>query len=188
MRVVITVENGKTTVDVDDERVATVSAVGDFKSVVATKPAAPIEGCVYCKKRGAPCVRHGGERTGVYTAKKHYERKGQAKLVCIRCGDEYTAKSGVGKYCPECREKVRAKSISEAQKRRHAQNRPQVIENPVKPIPQQRIDEAEEVETVMNNQRAAFNDPWDCNMCRNAGDLCVLHQGITDDGKKPPRW
>lgn len=35
--------------------------------------------CGYCRKRGTACVRHGGERSGVYTAKKHKERQEAAE-------------------------------------------------------------------------------------------------------------
>lgn len=44
----------------------------------------------------------------------------------------------------------------------------------------------------VNAKRAAkavtFEDPWNCEMCRNAQDLCQLHQGLTDEGKVPSRY
>lgn len=34
-----------------------------------------------------------------------------------------------------------------------------------------------------------FDDPWNCQMCRNEGHLCDLHDRLDKDGKKPPkRW
>ena len=32
-----------------------------------------------------------------------------------------------------------------------------------------------------------FPDPWDCDACRRRSHLCPLHQGMTDDGKEPPK-
>jgi hypothetical protein len=39
---------------------------------------------------------------------------------------------------------------------------------------------------ALAKRRRVFNDSWDCQMCRNAGSLCKLHEGMQKDGKKPP--
>lgn len=85
--------------------------------------------CRYCIRRGNACVRHGGESSGIYTAKKH-------------------------------RAKVMSQDVAPTDR--------------------------EEVEQMMNDKRAYFDDPWDCQMCRNAGDLCDMHERMTKRGKKPP--
>jgi hypothetical protein len=41
---------------------------------------------------------------------------------------------------------------------------------------------------MMAEQRRNFTDPWNCGMCRNAGDLCTMHESMTRDGKKPPAY
>lgn len=38
-----------------------------------------------------------------------------------------------------------------------------------------------------NLDKNVFDDPWDCAVCRGAGDLCTLHETMARDGKKPPR-
>lgn len=43
------------------------------------------------------------------------------------------------------------------------------------------------VEAMMDEQRADFDDPWNCGMCRNAGALCLMHEKMTADGKVPPK-
>ena len=48
-------------------------------------------------------------------------------------------------------------------------------------------EEAEMTETL-NARRKTFVDPWDCGMCRNAGDLCKLHEGLESEGKKAPKY
>lgn len=37
--------------------------------------------CGYCRKRGEACVRHGGERSGVYTAKKFASKKAESEAI-----------------------------------------------------------------------------------------------------------
>lgn len=34
----------------------------------------------------------------------------------------------------------------------------------------------------------SFKDPWDCLMCRNAGDLCTMHEQMSADGKSFPKY
>lgn len=33
-----------------------------------------------------------------------------------------------------------------------------------------------------------FMDPWDCGMCRNAQDLCLMHENMEAKGQNPPRF
>lgn len=65
----------------------------------------------------------------------------------------------------------------------------------IKPVPAKQSDivptissEAKEVTKVMQEKRASFDDPWDCGVCRNAGDVCEMHESMELDGKKPPRY
>lgn len=37
-------------------------------------------------------------------------------------------------------------------------------------------------------RREVFDDPWDCEMCRNAGDLCQMHDTMELNGQKPPKY
>lgn len=37
----------------------------------------------------------------------------------------------------------------------------------------------------LNFRDPTFMDPWDCQVCRNAGSLCVLHEGMEKKGLKP---
>lgn len=36
--------------------------------------------------------------------------------------------------------------------------------------------------------RVTFADPWNCLMCRNAGELCAMHEKLTADGTNPPKY
>jgi hypothetical protein len=59
------------------------------------------------------------------------------------------------------------------------------------PIPQRKDPHHEdriEVEKVMDEQRANFDNPWDCSVCQNAGALCDLHEKMQADGKSPPKF
>lgn len=33
-----------------------------------------------------------------------------------------------------------------------------------------------------------FTNPWDCDMCLNAGSLCTLHEDMEKAGKTPPKY
>jgi hypothetical protein len=33
-----------------------------------------------------------------------------------------------------------------------------------------------------------FADPWNCEMCRHAGSLCVMHEKMTAEGQKPLKY
>lgn len=45
-----------------------------------------------------------------------------------------------------------------------------------------------EVKKMLAEKRAVFEDLWDCGMCRNAGDLCAMHEKMEAEGKKPPKY
>lgn len=34
----------------------------------------------------------------------------------------------------------------------------------------------------------SFKDPWNCAVCRNAGDLCVMHEELTKEGKSLSKY
>lgn len=40
---------------------------------------------------------------------------------------------------------------------------------------------------IKDSKTGEFKDPWDCMVCRNASDLCVLHEKMTNAGQVPPR-
>lgn len=62
-----------------------------------TQAAKPPEDCGYCRRRGGPCSRHGGERSGVYTPKKSL-----AKAAVKLPGGEPITQSLPSPKCGHC--------------------------------------------------------------------------------------
>lgn len=85
--------------------------------------------------------------------------------------------------------KIRDKEVESAKNR--AALRPKYVEPPITPPPTGKIpnvSQREAVSSAVDARRATFMDPWNCAICCNAGDLCVLHEKLEADGKKPPKY
>ena len=162
MKTVITVENGKITLQIDDQQPVSIAASK------TTQPTAeePIEVCSYCVKRGAPCLRHGGERSGVYTAKKHRDNQPYPATKSPEdCG--YCRKRG-----SPCVRHGGSRYRAYFPKDQH----PALIQPLIgRLIPTSSAPASDE-----------FDDRWDCEMCRNAGDFCDMHEKMEADGKSAP--
>ena len=61
-----------------------------------------------------------------------------------------------------------------------------VIEDDTPWTPTVRLPEAAPVMAPMTVRTYSFDDPWNCQACREAGCLCRLHQRMDEDGDRPP--
>ena len=165
MKTIITVENGKVTVEEDDV-------------VVATTPIA------------TPTVDKQPDSNspdlGVNTRKS--DGTIWHLVVCRECDNDFKSKTGKAKYCPDCLKKRRTQ-LSLPAKRKPSQTPVSGAWTPKAAVPKkERINGADAVEAAMAKHRAAFLDPWNCEMCRHAGDLCTLHEGLQKNGQQPPKF
>jgi hypothetical protein len=191
VKTIITIEDGKVTVQVDDGDAAVVQGsvtapiiatpAADVKPDEADRPAqppapkppvvetkrtvlspAPANDCGFCRRRGEPCVRHGGQRAGAGNSKAAEPR---VPIAIEPAQDIKVTRSEVA----EARQNItRGKGVDEAFEKTPAfkptDNRPEV--------------------RVFDGTR--FLDPWNCEQCRGLHRLCGLHKYMHDSGKKPP--
>lgn len=124
---------------------------------------------------------------------------------CLICDEDFAPKRIDQRLCgkPECKKEYMRRASNKYNKKKQSLGlaSPQAFhpkpnaaqrrwnnKTPAEPIRHSKVDETEaaEVSETMREQRKNFKDLWNCAMCRNAGSLCTMHEGMTRDGKKPP--
>lgn len=173
MKTVITIEDGKVTVEVDDKA-----------PVVVETSRAPLP--INNDQRPWPAPNQ--KLAKVVQSKPQPTKAGAVPRICEICeGPIPTEAHALAKVCSDkCRDEKRRRYQTAKYKKPEAPRAPLPMPKPQEPIKQRTDEEQAEITAMMDEQRRNFSDPWDCGMCRNAGDLCTMHESMTRDGKKPP--
>jgi hypothetical protein len=192
MKTIIEIENGKISIEVDDGQ--------EIKQEIKLEPArviAPADDlpdlipCVVCGSKFKPIVKHVNRRgyceehvpeelkSQLPIGKEPPLPKSNEKKICEQCGKSFFPLKHVA---------ARARYCSKAC-RYEANNRPDLAKNlRNKEAEKEAQNEVVEVVKAADTRRSEFVDRWNCGMCRNAGDLCLLHEKMEKDGKKPPKY
>jgi hypothetical protein len=176
MKTVITVEDGRITIQVESDK--PVEVVGEQEKQFPAhffggNPVQPLS------IAPAPSKKKAVTMPGTDPTRR-----------CQVCGDDISHRSKLSQICqkPECR---KAKHREANARYMEKANLPTMPKAPPKSVPNIRVkkpDGLAEVKTEMDDLRASFDDQWDCAVCRNAGSLCVMHETMAAKGEKPPKY
>jgi hypothetical protein len=185
MKTTITIENGKVSVQVDDGQpvqVETVKSASHVKSVVPPPVEVTNDKSINSKPMAADVPETSGRS-------------------CQFCDVDLSASGSRAKICkkPECKKaqgRIYAQRYAAKKGKKPATSEETIFlpghEKTKKEVeswrPKVTLPEAVPAGRVVQRSPAGFEDPWNCQACRTKGELCPLHQSLTDKGKKPPRW
>ncbi len=220
MKTVVTVEDGRVTIQVDDKQPIELPSSPPVNDTRGEMP--HLHGLIANEKpRAFPPITNdelsmgkaiGLDAAGVARAKAEMrpERKPAVapppatpvervqpetrptERSCEVCGEDISHLHKLARICqsPECIKQKR-KEANARYLGKPLPGRAGLVEilPPTPPVPRRIVeDEAAETQAAMDKQRAGFSDPWNCGMCQNAGDLCVMHENMTAQGKTPPKY
>ena len=202
MKTTITVENGLVTIQVDDgEPVAVVPAKapkmphkGNPASRLNVRDYLPeSKACLVCGTPFKP-ARYDSRFCSKKCTTKYHNQKNRKKTKLAKIAPEVEVK-----WCKHCKAHTTHDSAHHPQPPVKAEvpkplnpgpefhpgfeKTPEELKTwkPPKAIIERRDGTRQEVA-----KPGEFADPWNCEMCRNAGDLCDMHAKMQAEGKQPP--
>lgn len=190
MKTVITIEDGRITVSVDDQ--APVVHESASPSLPILESHYGIGGSIRSEAAVDTAPKDLPEDEREEPANKTVLPP--ATRTCAECGAGIDHLSKRSTICGS--DKCKKAKAARYQREYFAKSKPQTVKPSLMPQddPPTKVEGAQYIESVKpgiaplmtHHANGTFLDPWDCQMCRNGGVVCDFHRRMTISGTRPP--